>query len=128
MSSPRPHGSPSDHPSDAPHDHPEQPETAPPGVPVSGFPEPPGKDPGDISRRPSPYSALNTPVGEPDPTEWPDPYDRREDPRAPAEEMVFPGDGRSHTPVGATSDSAPPAADDIEAVNTNAPDRDNLDD
>jgi hypothetical protein len=104
-----------------------QPETAPPGVPVSGFPEPPGQDPGDNSRRPSPYSALNTPVGEPDPTAWPDPYDRREDPRAPAEEMVFPGDGRSHTPVGASSDSAPHTAADIEAVNTNAPDRDNLD-
>src|SRR3954451_15967500 len=104
-----------------------QPETAPPGVPVSGFPEPPGQDPGDNSRRPSPYRALNTPVGEPDPTEWPDPYDRREDPRAPAEEMVFPGDGRSHTPVGAPSGSSPHSADDIQAINTDAPDRDNLD-
>src|SRR3954447_6817539 len=104
-----------------------QPETAAPGEPVSGFPEPPGVDPGDRSRDSSPYSALNTPVGEPDPTEWPDPYDRREDPRAPADEMVFPGDGRSHTPVGATSDSAPNSADDIEALNTDAPDRDNLD-
>src|SRR4051794_22093206 len=105
-----------------------QPETAPPGVPASGFPEPPGKDPGDVSSQSTPYSALNTRVGEPDPTAWPDPYDRREDPRAPAEEMVFPGDGTGHTPVGATSDSSPPAAADIEAINTNAPDRDNLDD
>jgi hypothetical protein len=104
-----------------------QPETAPDGVAVSGFPEPPGTDPADVSRKPSPYAALNTPVGDPDPTAWPDPYDRREDPRAPAEEMVFPGDGRSHTPVGATSDSSPRAADDIEALNTDAPDRDNLD-
>src|SRR4051812_10780301 len=105
-----------------------QPETAPPGVPVSGFPEPPGRDPGDNSRRPSPYSALNTPVGEPDPTGWPDPYDRREDPRAPAEEMVFPGDGRTHTPVGATSNSEPHPAHDIEAIGTNAPDTSQLDD
>jgi hypothetical protein len=127
MAGPHPHGTPSDHPHDAGHDHPEQPETAPPGVPASGFPEPPGKDPGDLSRRPSPYSVLNAPVGEPDPTAWPDPYDRREDPRAPAEEMTYPGDGRSHTPVGAISDSEPPAADDIEAINTNAPDRDRLD-
>lgn len=108
--------------------HPRKPETAPPGVPASGFPEPPGKDPGDISRGQSPYSALNAPVGEPDPTAWPDPYDRRADPRAPSEDMVFPADGASHTPVGATSDSEPPAADDIEAPNTDAPERDNLDD
>src|SRR3712207_5730701 len=111
-----------------PHDTRRQPDTAPPGEPATGFPEPPGKDPGDRSQDATPHSSLNTPVTDPDPTGWPDPYDSREDPRAPAEEMVFPGDGRSHTPVGATSDSAPPAADDIEAINTNAPDRDNLDD
>src|SRR5215207_6086716 len=108
--------------------HPRKPETAPPGVPASGFPEPPGKDPGDISRRQSPYSALNAPVGEPDPTAWPDPYDRRDDPRAPSEDMVFPAEGAGHTPVGATSDSEPPAADDIEAPDTDAPERDKMDD
>ena len=92
--------------------------------------DPPGGDPADPGNRSGqdPHHALNHPVGEPDPTEWPDPYDRREDPRAPAEEMVFPGDGRFHTPVGATSDSDPPAVDDIEAINASAPDRDNLDD
>jgi len=127
MSGPHPHGTPSDHPSSPDRDATGQPETAPPGVPATGFPEPPGKDPGDVSRAPTPHSVLNTPVGEPDPTAWPDPYDRREDPRAPVDGMVFPGDGLSHTPVGATSDSAPPAAADIEALNTNAPDRDNLD-
>jgi hypothetical protein len=124
MSGPHPTGRPPDHPRDVEHDQSGQPETAPAGTPASGFPEPPGKDPGDVSREPSPYAALNTPVGEPDETEWPDPYDRREDPRAPAEEMVFPGDGRSHTPVGATTTSEPHAADDIEAPNTNAPDTD----
>src|SRR3954453_18601769 len=92
-----------------------QPETAPPGVPVSGFPEPPGKDPGDVSRQPSPYAALNTPVTEPDPEEWPDPYDRREDPRAPPPGMVVRGDGRGHPPVGAPSTSEPHPAADIEA-------------
>jgi hypothetical protein len=45
----------------------------------SGFPEPPGKDPGDISQDSEPHHTLNNPVGEPDPTEWPDPYDKRED-------------------------------------------------
>jgi hypothetical protein len=34
---------------------------------VSGFPEPPGKDPGDRSRQPTPYTSLNTPVGGPHP-------------------------------------------------------------
>ena len=94
---------------------------------VSGFPEPPGKDPGDRSRQPSPYTSLNTPVGEPDSTEWPDPYDRREDPRAPADEMAFPGDGRSHTPPGAISTSEPHPDADVELGGGNAPDGDDLD-
>ena len=127
MSGPHPQGSPSEDPSDVDHQHAGRPETAAPGTPASGFPEPPGQDPGDRSRRASPYTVLNNPVGEPDPSEWPDPYDRREDPRAPADEMVFPGDGQSHTPVGATTTSEPPAAEDIEAIDTDAPERDVLD-
>jgi hypothetical protein len=118
---------PSDHPREVQHDRGDQPESAPAGTPVSGFPEPPGKDPGDVSREDSPYAALNTPVGDPDPSEWPDPYDRREDPRAPADEMVFPGDGHAHTPTGATSTSEPHSADDVEAPYTDAPDGDALD-
>jgi len=31
-----------------------------------------------------PHHELSNPVGEPDPTEWPDPYERRPDPRDPA--------------------------------------------
>ena len=82
----------------------------------SGFPEPPGRDPGDRSGDPEPHDALNTPVGEPDPTEWPDPYDEREDPR---------GDER---PVpGSTSTSEPHPSDDPEAEPTEAPERDRLD-
>jgi hypothetical protein len=125
---PGPHPSkPESAPSEPSRDAPGQPETAPPGVPATGFPEPPGKDPGDRSRDRDPHHALNTPVGDPDPTEWPDPYDRREDPRAPAEEMVFPGDGTAHTPVGATSDSDPNSADDIGSIDTDAPEGDDLD-
>ena len=126
MPGPHPQG-PIPEPSSVPHDKTGQPVTAPAGTAVSGFPEPPGLDPGDVSRRPGPYAALNTPVGEPDPSEWPDPYDRREDPRAPADEMVFPGDGRSHTPVGATSTSEPPSQDDIGSVGTDAREGDDLD-
>src|SRR3954453_14940373 len=124
MSGPHPQGPSSDHPHEVRHDRRGQPETAPPGTPASGFPEPPGKDPGDVSREPSPYAALNTPVTEPAPAEWPDPYDRREDPRAPDPGMVFPGDGRGHTPVGATSTSEPHPAADIEAGDANAPEAD----
>ena len=53
MSGPRPHGKPSDHPHEAERDATGQPETAPEGTAVSGFPEPPGKDPGDRSREDS---------------------------------------------------------------------------
>jgi hypothetical protein len=31
-----------------------------------------------------PHHELSNPVAEPDPTEWPDPYERRPDPRDPA--------------------------------------------
>ena len=101
-----------------------QPETAPEGEPAGGFPEPPGRDPGDRSRDPSPHHALNHPVGEPDPTEWPDPYDRREDPRAPGEDPF--GDA-PHPPTGATSVSEPHPSDDPEAASWEGPKRDKVD-
>ena len=51
---------------------------------------------GDRSKDPSPHHALNTPVGEPDPTEWPDPSEQRPDPR-----------DEDHPPTGSTSTSEP---------------------
>jgi hypothetical protein len=54
-------------------------------------------DKGDRSRDPEPHHALNNPVGEPDETEWPDPYEKREDPR-----------DEEHPPTGSTSTSEPP--------------------
>jgi hypothetical protein len=51
-----------------------------------------------------PHDALNDPATDPDPTAWPDPYDKRPDPRF----------GDVHTPTGATSTSAPPHEADIE--------------
>jgi hypothetical protein len=98
-----------------------QPRTAEPGEAVSGFPEPPGKDPGDRSKDPTPHHSLNTPVGEPDPTEWPDPYDKRPDPRGPESD-----DG--HTPTGATSTSEPHPSKDPEAPDWEGPKRDKVDD
>ena len=53
------------------------------------------------------HHVLNEPARDPDPTEWPDPYDKRPDPRdlgAPATEMDF---GDVHTPSGAVSTSEP---------------------
>ena len=103
---------------------PSEPEQKPP----TGFPEPPGQDPEDPSRDRDPHHALNTPVGEPDPTEWPDPYDQREDPRDPVgDELPF--GGEVHTPTGAQSTSQPhPKADPEAQPWAEGPKRDKLDD
>jgi hypothetical protein len=53
------------------------------------------------------HHALNQPASDPDPTEWPDPYDKRPDPRGPADESVEMDFGDVHTPTGATSTSEP---------------------
>ena len=53
-----------------------------------------------------PHHELNNPATDPDPTQWPDPYDRRPDPRDPAPDDEPFGD-ESHTPTGATSTSEP---------------------
>jgi len=53
-------------------------------------------DKGDRSQDPEPHHALNNPVGEPDTTEWPDPYEQREDPR-----------DEEHPATGSTSTSEP---------------------
>lgn len=101
------------------------PQTAPEGTPASGFPEPPGKDPGDRSLDPAPHHALSNPLAEPDPTEWPDPYEEREDPREPVEGMPF-GPER-HPATGTTSTSEPHPDIDLEAPDSNPPQRDRLD-
>jgi hypothetical protein len=61
----------------------------------------------ESSRERDVHETLNQPASDPDPTEWPDPYDRRPDPRDPdadVNEMDF---GDTHTPTGATSTSEP---------------------
>ena len=82
----------------------------------SGFPEPPGPDQGDRSEDPEPHHALNNPVGEPDETEWPDPYEQRADPR-----------DEEHPPTGSTSTSEPHPAQDPEAEPWEGPKRDRVD-
>lgn len=98
--------------------HTGNPETAPDGEAVSGFPEPPLEDDRDRSRDRDPHHALNNPVGEPDETEWPDPYESRPDPRGPDADP-HPGD---------RSTSEPHPSQDPEADRWEAPERDKLDD
>jgi hypothetical protein len=95
--------------------------------PPTGFPEPPGKDPGDRSRDPSPHHALNNPVDEPDPTEWPDPYERRPDPRYPADPDGEPFGEEPHPDPGALSTSEPHPSQDPEAEPWEGPKRDKVD-
>ena len=125
MSGPTP-----EQPSDAPRE-PErkkdgQPKTAPPGTAVSGFPEPPG--PGSTDPSESPHHGLNNPVGEPDPTEWPDPYDQREDPRDPPDPDGLPFGEEPHPHTGSRSTSEPHPSQDIEATTFEPPETARLDD
>jgi hypothetical protein len=73
--------------------------------------------PGDRSQDPEPHDALNSPVREPDETEWPDPYEEREDPR-----------GEDHPPTGSGSTSQPHPAQDPQAEPWEGPKRDKVDD
>jgi hypothetical protein len=59
--------------------------------------------PEDPSGDRDPHHALNTPVGEPDPTEWPDPYDHRPDPRDPADPDGIPFGEPPHPHTGSRS-------------------------
>jgi len=72
---------------------------------------------GDRSKDSEPHHALNNPAGDPDATEWPDPYDKREDPR-----------DEEHPPTGSTSTSEPHPAQDPEAEPSEGPKRDRVDD
>jgi hypothetical protein len=74
-------------------------------------------DPGDRSNDPAPHHALNNPVGEPDPTEYPDPYERRDDPL-----------DEQGPPNGAHSTSDPHPSQDPQVAEHDAPERDKLDD
>jgi hypothetical protein len=59
-------------------------------------------NPGDRSRDPTPHHALNNPVGDPDPTEWPDPYEYRKDPLDAADTDDELRSGPPHPPPGTT--------------------------
>jgi hypothetical protein len=61
----------------------------------------------DSSSEPDVHHVLNQPASDPDPTEWPDPYDKRPDPRDPDADAGEVQLGDVHTPTGATSTSEP---------------------
>lgn len=93
----------------------------------TGFPEPPGMDPEDRTRDRDPHHALNHPASDPDETEWPDPYDKREDPRDPPDPDGLPFGEAAHPATGSRSTSEPHPSQDPEAIAWDGPKRDNLD-
>jgi hypothetical protein len=85
-------------------------------------------EPGDISGDEEPHHALNAPVGDPDPTEWPDPFEKRDDPRDPPDPDHEPFGAEPHPQAGAESTSEPHPAEDPEAGDrAKPPNRENLD-
>jgi hypothetical protein len=83
-------------------------------------------EPSESGRQPDPHHVLNNPATDPDPTEWPDPYEKRTDPRDPAPDDEPFGD-ESHTSPGATSTSEPHPDQDIEAGQVKPEQRDRVD-
>jgi hypothetical protein len=77
-----------------------------------------------------PHHALNNPVvDDPDLTEYPDPYDTREDPRDPVDPDGAPFGEEPHPQTGSESTSEPPLSQDPEVIDGGKPPkRDNLDD
>lgn len=73
-----------------------------------------------------PHHELNNPVGEPDPTEWPDPYETRDDPRDPPDPDEEPFGENPHPATGSRSSSEPHPSQDIENTKR-VPERDKLD-
>jgi hypothetical protein len=119
---PKPRAAPKPKPDKA---KPPKPKPAP--KPAGEKPEP-AAEPGNRSNDKGPHQALNNPVGEPDETEYPDPYETRPDPRDPVDPDGSPFGEEPHPPVGAESTSEPPLEDDPEHPEGGRPPRrENLD-
>jgi hypothetical protein len=101
----------------------------PPATTGTDAPTVPGAEPGDQRGGKDPHHSLNNPVGDPDPTEYPDPFDHREDPLDPADPDGLPFGEEPHPPTGAESTSEPPLSQDPEVGDrAKPPRRENLDD
>lgn len=92
-------------------------------------PPKPEAEPGDRSGDEEPPRALSSPAEDPDPTEWPDPYDKRSDPLGPPDPDRAESGEVAHTPPGAESTSQPHPSQDLEAgERATPPEREKLDD
>lgn len=58
-----------------------------------------GANPGDRSHDAEPHHALNNPAEAPDDTEWPDPFEKRSDPREKAPPPRPPSTSEPHPPI-----------------------------
>ena len=75
-----------------------------------------------------PHAALSNPAQDPDPTEWPDPYEKRDDPRDPPDPDGQPFGEEPHPHSGSISTSEPHPSKDPEAGDRwEGPKRDKLD-
>jgi hypothetical protein len=95
--------------------------------PNTGERNPRDANPGDRSRDPTPHHALNNPVRDPDPTEWPDPYEYRKDPLDAADPAEESRGEPPHPPTGTTSTSEPHPDQDPQAEPSEGPKRDKVD-
>jgi hypothetical protein len=106
---------------------PPKPKAAPKPKPAADKSKPVA-EPGDRSLDKGPHQALNNPVGEPDETEYPDPYETRPDPRDPADPDGAPFGEEPHPATGSESTSEPPVENDPEHPEGGRPPRrENLD-
>jgi hypothetical protein len=93
----------------------------PPETTGTDAPPKPQAEPGKATGGRDPHHALNNPVvDDPDMTEYPDPYETREDPRDPEE--LASGE-EPHPPTGAESTSEPPLEQDPEVEDGGRPPR-----
>jgi hypothetical protein len=101
----------------------------PPATTGTDAPTIPGAEPGDQRGGKDPHHSLNNPVRDPDMTEYPDPFDKREDPLDPVDPDGAPFGEEPHPPTNAASTSEPPLSQDPEVGDrAKPPRRDNLDD
>ncbi|HEY0276933.1 MAG TPA: hypothetical protein VGC32_01570 [Solirubrobacterales bacterium] len=97
--------------------------------PKTAAPKPkPDTEPGNRSHDKGPHQALNNPVGDPDETEYPDPFETRPDPRDPVDPDGAPFGEEPHPVVGSGSTSEPRLENDPEHPEGGRPPRrENLD-
>ena len=82
----------------------------------------------DVDPAQEPHHELGNPARDPDPTEWPDPYEKRPDPKDPPDPDHEPFGEDPHPAPGSTSTSEPHPSQDPEAPDWEGPKREKLDD